>query len=129
MKNVTECDIIQNNERGDIMFADNLKQLRKEKGMTQTQFASEFNIATRTIAMWETGKRTPDTETLKKIARFFNVSIDFLLDNEKSPTEESEEPEDEELIILNRNAKKLSPEQQKLLNDVVRQMLKEDFDD
>lgn len=129
MKNVTECDIIQNNERGDIMFADNLKQLRKEKGMTQTQFASEFNIATGTIAMWETGKRTPDTETLKKIARFFNVSIDFLLDNEKSPTEESEEPEDEELIILNRNAKKLSPEQQKLLNDVVRQMLKEDFDD
>lgn len=111
------------------MFADNLKQLRKEKGMTQTQFASEFNIATGTIAMWETGKRTPDTETLKKIARFFNVSIDFLLDNEKSPTEESEEPEDEELIILNRNAKKLSPEQQKLLNDVVRQMLKEDFDD
>lgn len=94
MKNVTECDIIQNNERGDIMFADNLKQLRKEKGMTQSQFASEFNIATGTIAMWETGKRTPDTETLKKIARFFNVSLDYLLDNVERPPDETESLDD-----------------------------------
>ena len=94
MKNVTERDIIQNNERGDIMFADNLKQLRKEKGMTQSQFASEFNIATGTIAMWETGKRTPDTETLKKIARFFNVSLDYLLDNVERPPDETESLDD-----------------------------------
>ena len=40
---------------------------------------------------WETGKRMPDTDMLRKIAQFFNVSIDYLLDNEKSPSEESEE--------------------------------------
>lgn len=73
------------------MFSDNLKQLRKAKGITQTQFASIFNISSGTIAMWETGKRMPDTEMLRRIAQFFNVSIDFLLDNEKSPSEESEE--------------------------------------
>lgn len=111
------------------MFSDNLKQLRKAKGITQTQFASEFNISAGTIAMWETGKRMPDTEMLRKIAQFFNVSIDYLLDNEKSPLDDTKEPEDEELIILNRNAKKLSEEQQKILLDVVKQMLKEDFDD
>lgn len=72
------------------MFSDNLKKLRKAKGITQTQFASEFNISAGTIAMWETGKRMPDTEMLKKIAQFFNVSIDYLLDNEKSPSDESE---------------------------------------
>lgn len=72
------------------MFSDNLKQLRKAKGITQTQFATEFNISAGTIAMWETGKRMPDTEMLRRIAQFFNVSIDYLLDNEKSPTEESE---------------------------------------
>ena len=112
------------------MFAENLKQLRKAKGLTQTQFASEFNISAGTIAMWETGKRMPDTDMLKKIAQFFNVSIDYLLDNEKSsPSTDEELSENDEIVILNRNAKKLSPEQQKLLNDVVRQMLKEDFDD
>jgi transcriptional regulator with XRE-family HTH domain len=110
------------------MFADNLKQLRKEKGMTQTQFASEFNIATGTIAMWETGKRIPDTETLKKIARFFNVSIDFLLDNEKSSSNNVEELP-EELVILNRNAKNTTPENRKKLLEMAKIMFGEDWND
>lgn len=110
------------------MFADNLKQLRKEKGMTQTQFASEFNIATGTIAMWETGKRTPDTETLKKIARFFNVSIDFLLDNEKNSSNDLEELP-EELIILNRNAKNTTPENRKKLLEMAKIMFGEDWNE
>ena len=110
------------------MFADNLKQLRKEKGMTQTQFASEFNIATGTIAMWETGKRIPDTETLKKIARFFNVSIDFLLDNEKSSSNNVEELP-EELVILNRNAKNTTPENRKKLLEMAKIMFGEDWNE
>lgn len=73
------------------MFAENLKKLRKDKGITQTQFASQFNISSGTIAMWETGKRMPDTDMLKKIAQFFDVSIDYLLDNEKSSSENSDE--------------------------------------
>lgn len=68
------------------MFADNLKKLRKSKGLTQIQFALEFNISSGTIAMWETGKRMPDTEMLKKIAQYFNVTVDYLLDNEKLPS-------------------------------------------
>ena len=103
------------------MFAENLKNLRKAKGLTQVQFAQIFQISSGTIAMWETGKRMPDTETLKRIAKYFDVSLDYLLD---APADETPE----EIIILNRNAKKLSQEQQKTLIDVVRGMLKEDFD-
>lgn len=61
------------------MFADRLKQLRIKKGITQVEFAKKFNISSGTIAMWETAKRTPDVETLKKIADFFDVTIDYLL--------------------------------------------------
>ena len=103
------------------MFAENLKNLRKSKGLTQVQFAQIFQISSGTIAMWETGKRMPDTETLKRMAKYFDVSLDYLLD---APADETPE----EIIILNRNAKKLSQEQQKTLIDVVRGMLKEDFD-
>ena len=103
------------------MFAENLKNLRKSKGLTQVQFAQIFQISSGTIAMWETGKRMPDTETLKRIAKYFDVSLDYLLD---APADETPE----EIIILNRNAKKLSPDQQKTLIAVVKGMLKEDFD-
>mgnify|MGYP002508535158 CR=1 FL=1 len=47
-------------EAGDGMFADRLKQLRREKGLTQIQLATELNVASGTIAMWETGKREPN---------------------------------------------------------------------
>ena len=110
------------------MFADNLKKLRNEKNLTQTQFASEFNISSGTIAMWETGKRMPDTEMLKRIARYFDVSVDYLIDNEKSPSTNGEELP-EELVILNRNAKKLSPEQRKQLLDMAKILFKEDWND
>ena len=42
------------------MFSDRLKQLRREKELTQAQLAAELNVASGTIAMWETGKREPN---------------------------------------------------------------------
>lgn len=61
------------------MFAENLKKLRKSKGLTQLQFAEIFSISSGTIAMWETNKRIPDTSMLMKIAEFFGVTVDYLL--------------------------------------------------
>ena len=61
------------------MFCIRLKELRKEKGVTQKDFSKFFKIASGTIAMWEVGKREPDFETVKKIADYFKVSIDYLL--------------------------------------------------
>lgn len=66
------------------MFSERLKQLRMARGITQVQFAREFNVANGTIAMWETGKREPDFATTIRIATFFQVSIDYLLGNEHS---------------------------------------------
>lgn len=64
------------------MFADRIKTLRKEKGLTQIQFAQQFNVANGTVGMWETGKREPDFETTQRIADFFGVSVDYLLGRE-----------------------------------------------
>lgn len=73
------------------MFAERLKALRKGLGITQAQFAEDFNIAQATIAMWETGRREPDFETVVQIAVYFHVSTDFLLGNEQK---EKPTPED-----------------------------------
>lgn len=70
----------------------NLKILRQEKDMNQTQLADEIGVSRSAIAMYESGKREPDNETLIKLAKYFNTSVDYLLGNsdvkEKTPSEE-----------------------------------------
>ncbi|PKM89362.1 MAG: hypothetical protein CVU87_05535 [Firmicutes bacterium HGW-Firmicutes-12] len=60
-------------------FGCRLKILRQEKGLTQAQFGAFFNLAESTISLYETGKRTPHYDILKRFALFFNITIDFLL--------------------------------------------------
>ncbi|MDF2685791.1 MAG: transcriptional regulator, family [Clostridia bacterium] len=64
----------------DINFSENLKKLRKEAGLTQKQLSVMLKVALSTVAMWETGSRQPDYATLKRIADFFEVSFNDLLD-------------------------------------------------
>ena len=59
-----------------------LRILREKKGILQKELAMTLNTSASTIGMYENERREPDNKTLKKIANFFNVSIDYLLDNE-----------------------------------------------
>lgn len=68
------------------MFAERLKALRKESGLTQIQFASAMSVASGTVAMWETKKREPNFEALIRIADFFGVTTDYLLGRTDIPT-------------------------------------------
>ena len=68
------------------MFSDRLKKLRKDRGITQAEFANKFQISNGTIGNWEAGSREPDMQTLQKIADYFDVSTDYLLGRENQPT-------------------------------------------
>ncbi len=57
----------------------NLAFLRKKNGLTQMQFAKKIGVSTSTVAMWETGQRKPDYNTIMKICRFFGVEFEQLL--------------------------------------------------
>lgn len=56
-----------------------LKQLRKQNKKSQQEIADFLGVNRGTYTNYELGKREPDFETLKKLAQYFNVSIDFLL--------------------------------------------------
>lgn len=56
-----------------------IKQLRKEKQLSQLDLARHLNISNTTLSQYESGKRIPGDEIKIKIAKFFNVSIDYLL--------------------------------------------------
>lgn len=56
-----------------------LAELRKENGLSQLDFSVILNIAQNAISQSERGKRNPNLTTLKKLATYFNVSIDYLV--------------------------------------------------
>ena len=56
-----------------------LKQIRKERGLTQLKVAMELNISREALSHYENGKRNPDIEMLRRLSKYFDVSIDFLI--------------------------------------------------
>lgn len=56
-----------------------LKELRKKKGLTQISLQMQTGIEQSLISKFESGERTPPTETLVLLADFYNVSIDYIL--------------------------------------------------
>ncbi len=68
------------------VLAERIKQLRKQKSLTQTDLANVLGIGKSAVSNYETGYSVPDVETLKLIANYFNVSADYLLGNSQSPT-------------------------------------------
>lgn len=61
------------------MFSENLKSIRKAKGLTQDELAIRLNVVRQTISKWEKGLSVPDAEMLIKIAEVFEVSVSELL--------------------------------------------------
>lgn len=74
-----------------------LKQLRDREGITQAELSRKLKISPSTVGMWEQGRREPDCEMLKRIARFFKVTTDYLLGNE---IEHEENFSDEETKLI-----------------------------
>ncbi|MZP31356.1 helix-turn-helix domain-containing protein [Heliobacterium undosum] len=60
-------------------FNARLKHLRTNKGLTQEELANILGVERATLASWETGRREPDFETVKKIAAYFSVSLEQLI--------------------------------------------------
>lgn len=61
------------------IVAENLTHLRKEKGLTQIQLAQQFNYSDKAVSKWERGDTLPDLETLKALADFYGVTLDYLV--------------------------------------------------
>ena len=54
-------------------------KLREEKGLSQANLGKEIGVDNRTISQYETGKREPDIQTIKKLCGFFDVTAGYLL--------------------------------------------------
>ena len=68
-----------------------LKELRKEKDITQEQLAEKIKVSGRTVSRWETGSNMPDISLLADLADFYGVSIPEIIDGERKSDNMKEE--------------------------------------
>jgi len=66
-------------------FGNRLKTLRENHNLSQKEFANILNIANSTLSQYESDKRVPSDEVKLQIAKYFNVTTDYLLGNETPP--------------------------------------------
>ena len=63
------------------MISMNLKRLRKEHQYTQENVAEKINVSRQSIAKWESGESNPDIDSLIKISKLYNVTLDNLINH------------------------------------------------
>lgn len=100
----------------------NLKKLRLEKGLSQQALADNFNLSQQSIYKYEHELAEPDIKTLKCLARFFDVSIDYLV----GFADDSDDKDNSTLtkisasdVALLQEIKKLPPNVQETLSTLV----------
>ena len=59
-------------------FSERLKELRQEKGLSQDELAKEVGLTHTAIGLWELDKRVPNLNAVIALAKFFNVSLDYI---------------------------------------------------
>lgn len=129
------------------MFKERLRELRSEKGLSQTDMGELLKITRQAYCHYENGKREPTQEVLKEISKILNCSIDYLLGNTDDPRPIDEQlagidlalygdknnNPDNSIVIFNRNGeitkKKFSEEQMKYLKKFISSLTDEDYPD
>ncbi len=65
---------------------------RHEKGLTQQQLADRLNLSNKTISKWESGAGSPDISNLSELAKALEITVDELLNGERTAAEMSPVP-------------------------------------
>ena len=71
-----------------------LKELRKEKELTQEQLAEQFHVSDRTVSRWETGSNMPDLSMLIILAEYYEVDVKEIIDGKRKNQNMNEEMKD-----------------------------------
>ena len=110
-------------------FGNRLRALRERKELAQGTIAGRLNLTQATYSRYESGVHQPDFDTLKKIANFFNVSIDYLLENDNN-LYETEEIVDFNNFVMNGkytiSSKFPTERDRKIINGVINSIFKVD---
>jgi len=102
------------------MIGQRIRDLRKQKRMSQTELAKSAGVSQTTVTAWETGKAEPSSSAVSKLADIFNVTTDYLLGR---PNKQETKKDDVELsdddVIMTWRGKPLSDEDRELIRRIM----------
>ena len=75
------------------MIGNKIKELRTKEGLTQKELADKLYVSYQAVSRWENNEVEPSIQTVKQIAQIFNVSLDYILENEHLEEQVVKEPE------------------------------------
>lgn len=111
-------------------FGENLKRIRKERRITQSEISKAVGVERSSIGKYETADVIPSIDVLKKIAEFFGVSVDYLVNGEKENISQKEDAEEQYYIDneVQRIAQEIHDDQDlRILFSASRNLNKEDI--
>lgn len=98
------------------MLGDKIRQLRKDRKITQTQLAEAIGLRQSAIGMIERNKNGASSEKLREIADFFGVTVDYLLSDDENSTAINKKERDYSLTI--KEQENIDIEAQKILDEL-----------
>lgn len=102
---------------------ENLKKIRKDKGLTQKEVADAINITQTCLANYESGRNYPDVQILKRLCDFFGVTADYLLDFQLTKYDVGYLTEQEQSVLT--MLETLTPRNLKIAEDYIDSLLEE----
>lgn len=75
------------------MLSENIKTLRKQKGLTPEELSVKLNVVRQTVSKWESGLSVPDADMLVSLSKVLDVSVNTLLDEDTSKSLETTSPQ------------------------------------
>lgn len=80
-------------------LGEKLQSLRKQSGLSQEQLSSQLTVSRQAISKWELDSSLPDTENIIQLSKLFNVSIDYLLDDDIENTDDIQVVKENTIVL------------------------------
>ena len=103
-----------------LSIGENLKKLRKEKGLSYRKLAREVDISHTNLVVYESNQTMPSLENAIKLCKFFNVPLEYLLMGEKSDFQYH----DLELVQLFKEVDGMNEEDRSMVKGFIRKLIK-----
>ena len=88
-----------------------IKELRKEKGLRQSELATTLHVSQQAVGSWETGRTVPGADTLNVLADYFNVTTDYLLGRPEKKDDDTKSNDIDDLDKMIDNARSFGGKQ------------------